>query len=253
MRTLFYSAMAAASFGLLAAATPASAENAPWTCMSPAFACGDAPVARTHRTAFGGGSSYGHKIKKVSAERNHKRHAKAETVKAKSEQRVARAEQPAVKPQAKVEVPERKDAQAPAAKQDKLANADTKTGDTKTGEKTAVVAVKPNITVRKVETEGSHRVVSTQTGMASYYWQGQMTASGVRFNPNAMTAAHRTLPFGTKVRVTNKRNGKSVIVTINDRGPFIRGRIIDLSNAAAGVIGMRSSGVAPVTVERIGG
>jgi rare lipoprotein A len=68
-----------------------------------------------------------------------------------------------------------------------------------------------------------------------------------------MTAAHRTLPFGTKVRVTNKNNGKSVIVTINDRGPFIRGRIIDLSTAAAGVIGMRGAGVAPVTVERLGG
>ncbi|MBI1651230.1 septal ring lytic transglycosylase RlpA family protein [Hyphomicrobium sulfonivorans] len=87
--------------------------------------------------------------------------------------------------------------------------------------------------------------------MASYYWQPQMTASGVRFNPNAMTAAHRSLPFGTKVRVTNKRNGKSVVVTINDRGPFIKGRIIDLSNAAAGVIGMRASGVAPVVVERL--
>jgi len=246
MRTLFSSAMAAACFGLLAV-TPASAENAPWTCMSPAFACGDAPVAHSHRTAFGG-NSYGRKIKKASAERHHKRHAKAETTKAKSEQRVASAEQPATKPQAKVDVPERKAASAPAAKQDKQASTDIKAG-----EKTAALPVKPNITVRKVETEGTHRVVSTQTGMASYYWQGQMTASGVRFNPNAMTAAHRTLPFGTKVRVTNKRNGKSVIVTINDRGPFIRGRIIDLSNAAAGVIGMRSSGVAPVTVERIGG
>ena len=252
MRTLFYSAMAAACFGLLAV-TPVSAENAPWTCMSPAFACGDAPVARSHRTAFGG-SSYGHKMKKASAERHHKRHAKAEITKAKSEQRIARAEQSAVKPQAKVDVPERKDAQAPAAKQDKQASTNAKSGDTKAGDtKTAAVAIKPDITVRKVETEGTHRVVSTQTGMASYYWQGQMTASGVRFNPNAMTAAHRTLPFGTKVRVTNKRNGKSVVVTINDRGPFIRGRIIDLSNAAAGVIGMRSSGVAPVTVERIGG
>ncbi|HET6321684.1 MAG TPA: septal ring lytic transglycosylase RlpA family protein [Hyphomicrobium sp.] len=251
MRTLFYSAMAAACFGLLAV-TPASAENAPWTCMSPAFACGDAPVVHSHRTAFTG-NGYGRKIKKVSAERSHRHHAKAETTKAKSGQRLARAEQPAVKPQAKMEVPERKDAQAPAAKQDKQASTSAKAADTKTGEKTAAVAVKPNITVRKVETESTHRVLSTQTGMASYYWQGQMTASGVRFNPNAMTAAHRTLPFGTKVRVTNKRNGKSVIVTINDRGPFIRGRIIDLSNAAAGVIGMRSSGVAPVTVERIGG
>ncbi len=90
--------------------------------------------------------------------------------------------------------------------------------------------------------------------MASYYGSesGSQTASGQRFNPSAMTAAHRSLPFGTKVRVTNKRNGKSVIVTINDRGPFIRGRIIDLSTAAAGIIGMRSSGVAPVTVEAHG-
>ena len=87
--------------------------------------------------------------------------------------------------------------------------------------------------------------------MASYDDGRAQTASGARFNPNAMTAAHRNLPFGTKVRVTNKRNGKTVIVTINDRGPFIRGRIIDLSNAAAGIIGMRSAGVAPVVVERI--
>jgi rare lipoprotein A len=85
-------------------------------------------------------------------------------------------------------------------------------------------------------------------GMASYYWQGQQTASGARFNPNAMTAAHKTLPFGTKVLVTNRRNGKSVVVTINDRGPFVKGRIIDLSKGAAAKIGMLGSGVAPVTV-----
>lgn len=95
---------------------------------------------------------------------------------------------------------------------------------------------------------------STQSGMASYYGteSGSQTASGARFNPSAMTAAHRTLPFGTKVRVTNKRNGRSVVVTINDRGPFIRGRIIDLSTGAAGIIGMRSAGIAPVTVEVLG-
>jgi len=92
------------------------------------------------------------------------------------------------------------------------------------------------------------------SGMASYYGSesGSRTASGARFVPSAMTAAHRTLPFGTKVRVTNKRNGRSVVVTINDRGPFIRGRIIDLSSGAAGVIGMRSSGVAPVSMEVLG-
>jgi len=90
--------------------------------------------------------------------------------------------------------------------------------------------------------------------MASYYGSesGSRTASGAHFNPGAMTAAHRSLPFGTRVRVTNRRNGRSVVVTINDRGPFIRGRVIDLSSGAAGVIGMRGSGVAPVSLEVLG-
>lgn len=86
-------------------------------------------------------------------------------------------------------------------------------------------------------------------GKASYYWQPQGIACGPgRFNPNAMTAAHKTLKCGTKVKVTNKRNGKSVVVTINDRGPFIKGRIIDLSKAAAAKIGMLKSGVVPVKI-----
>lgn len=92
----------------------------------------------------------------------------------------------------------------------------------------------------------------TLTGKASYYWQPQPVASGGWFNPNAMTAAHKTLPFGTKVRVTNQNNGKSVVVTINDRGPYIAGRIIDLSKAAAGVISMQGAGVVPVKVAVLG-
>jgi rare lipoprotein A len=88
-------------------------------------------------------------------------------------------------------------------------------------------------------------------GKASYYWQPQAVACGGRFNPNALTAAHKTLPCGTKVRVTNRRNGKSVVVTINDRGPFVRGRIIDLSKRAAQHIQMTGAGVVPVTVTRI--
>ncbi|MEQ1672036.1 MAG: septal ring lytic transglycosylase RlpA family protein [Hyphomicrobium sp.] len=92
----------------------------------------------------------------------------------------------------------------------------------------------------------------TLTGKASYYWQPQALASGGRFNPNAMTAAHKTLPFGTKVRVTNQNNGQSVVVTINDRGPYIAGRIIDLSKAAAHSINMQGSGVVPVTVAVLG-
>ncbi len=95
---------------------------------------------------------------------------------------------------------------------------------------------------------GSHY----QSGMASYYWQPQKLASGGWFNPNAMTAAHKTLPFGTKVRVTNKNNGQSVVVTINDRGPYIAGRVIDLSKAAAGAINMQNSGVVPVNVAVLG-
>ena len=92
-------------------------------------------------------------------------------------------------------------------------------------------------------------------GIASFYgayFAGKKTASGERFNPSRMTAAHKTLPFGTRVRVTNMRNGRSVVVRINDRGPFIRGRVIDLSRGAAGVIGMIGRGIAPVRVEVLG-
>ncbi|WP_408004571.1 septal ring lytic transglycosylase RlpA family protein [Pseudorhizobium endolithicum] len=83
-------------------------------------------------------------------------------------------------------------------------------------------------------------------GHASWYALTSKTASGERMNPAHLTAAHRSLPFGTKVKVTNKRNGKSVIVRINDRGPFIKGRVIDVSKAAAQNIGMVRSGTAQV-------
>ena len=89
-------------------------------------------------------------------------------------------------------------------------------------------------------------------GKASYYWQDQMTATGGRFDKHALTAAHRTLPFGTRVRVTRADNGKNVIVRINDRGPFKPGRIIDLSQRAAEVIGMTARGVASVKLEVLG-
>jgi rare lipoprotein A len=89
------------------------------------------------------------------------------------------------------------------------------------------------------------------TGIASYYWQDQMTANGERFDKTAMTAAHKTLPINTRVRVTNVVNGKSVVVRINDRGPFKPGRVIDLSEAAAGAIDMHKVGLVPVKVEII--
>ena len=89
------------------------------------------------------------------------------------------------------------------------------------------------------------------TVVASYYQYGKWTASGERFHPNDLSAAHRTLPFGTEVKVTNVSNDKSVVVKINDRGPHIKSRDIDLSRGAARKIGMLSSGVAKVTLEVI--
>lgn len=89
-----------------------------------------------------------------------------------------------------------------------------------------------------------------QSGVASIYSteSGSRTASGARLNPGALTAAHRSLPFGSKVKVTNRRNGRTVVVTVNDRGPFVRGRIIDVTPAAAAALGF--SGLTQVTVER---
>jgi rare lipoprotein A len=90
-----------------------------------------------------------------------------------------------------------------------------------------------------------------ETGIASYYWQPQAVASGGRFNPNAMTAAHKTLPFGTRVRVTSLSSGRSVEVVINDRGPYVAGRVIDLSRRAAENLGMTGAGLAKVSVQRL--
>lgn len=86
--------------------------------------------------------------------------------------------------------------------------------------------------------------------MASYYNMRTKTANGERCNPGHLTAAHKTLPFGTMVRVTNRRNNRSVVVRINDRGPFVHGRVIDLTPAGARMIGM--SGLAPVSLAVIG-
>jgi rare lipoprotein A len=95
----------------------------------------------------------------------------------------------------------------------------------------------------------SARASHASDGMASYYWQGQKTASGERFNAREMTAAHPTLPFGTKVRVTDVNSGRSVTVRVNDRGPFVKGRVIDVSQAAAESLGMTGRGVTKVKLD----
>jgi rare lipoprotein A len=97
-----------------------------------------------------------------------------------------------------------------------------------------------------VTTGSAVKKAEAQVGVASYYKSGRKTANGERFNPNGYTAAHRTLKFGTRVKVTNLRNGQSVVVRINDRGPFIRGRIIDLAYGAARAVGLHRSGTAKV-------
>lgn len=102
--------------------------------------------------------------------------------------------------------------------------------------------------------ESQAAVGSKFTGEASYYadkYHGRMTANGEIFDMNKISAAHKTLPFGTKLKVTNISNGKTVTVKINDRGPFVGGRIIDLSKAAAERIGMIESGVTKVELEVI--
>jgi rare lipoprotein A len=88
-----------------------------------------------------------------------------------------------------------------------------------------------------------------QSGLASWYRHGERTASGEPFRADALTAAHRTLPFGTRVKVVHPRNGRSVVVRINDRGPFVRGRVLDLSHGAARALDI--TGVAAITVHSL--
>jgi rare lipoprotein A len=104
----------------------------------------------------------------------------------------------------------------------------------------------------------SRQLIAQSIGKASFYGNepgegGPLTANGERYNPGGLTAAHRTLPFGTRVRVTSPNTGRSVVVRINDRGPFIGGRAIDLSIGAARAIGLTSSGVGTVRMDVLGG
>jgi rare lipoprotein A len=99
---------------------------------------------------------------------------------------------------------------------------------------------------------GGSKSAFTQSGQGSYYadkFAGRPTASGTPYRPGKLTAAHNTLPFGTKIKVTNTKTGRSVKVTVNDRGPHVKGRIVDLSKKAAKKIGLVDAGVAPVQLK----
>ena len=129
----------------------------------------------------------------------------------------------------------------------KSASSDNKASASKAGSRKRGSASPKSTQVKK-----SHPTNTKSSGhggscKASYYWQGQMTANGERFNTNDFTAAHKSLPFNSRVQVTNKANGKSVTVRINDRGPYISGRCLDLSTAAMKQIGGTGAGVVSVS------
>jgi rare lipoprotein A len=118
----------------------------------------------------------------------------------------------------------------------------------------AVLALGVATSVSIASAKGRTSGVKATSGSASWYggqFHGRKTANGERYNMNGLTAAHRSLPFGTKVRVTNRKNGKSVVVRINDRGPYVGKRVIDLSRGAAQAVSMIHSGTAPVTLQVI--
>lgn len=152
----------------------------------------------------------------------------------------APATDPAGERQVSVPAPEEKTAEAGAT-----VEADAAT--------TAGKAPKPGKTTKRNEAakknSAKDKVISSGRCGASFYDEGQMTASGERFDPGAMTAAHKTLPMGSKVRVTNPGNGKTVTVRINDRGPYVSGRCLDLSRAAFDAIGNLSAGTMSVKYE----
>jgi peptidoglycan lytic transglycosylase len=254
MRSYIRPVLCAAILGFI----PLAQAQAHWECMGFAVACegsggfarGEMP-ARRHADR-GYDRDYGDRDY---APRRHRAEARHQA----PAQRVASLEQP--KAETKAVETKQVEAKQVETKPVKTTSVDTKAAEAPrpaaeaqrpelpTQRKVAAADVTPPAPVRVAEAHGK-----TQSGMASYYGteSGSQTSSGEHFNPNAMTAAHRTLPFGTKVLVTNKRNGRSVIVRINDRGPFVYGRIIDLSTAAADVIGMRGAGVASVTLEVLG-
>jgi rare lipoprotein A len=230
MRIYLFSALAIVSFGLVAA-QPAAASTY-WSCMGPEVACGS--------SASPSGSSYNYRARervyageterRASGYRANERRAAERPERQKTPARVA-----AVNPRS--EAATATDT-APAPVQKKVATAEPTVAPKAAAESSSITT---KVTASR----------PIQSGMASYYGteSGSQTASGARFIPSAMTAAHRSLPFGTKVLVTNKSNGRSVVVTINDRGPFVGGRVIDLSTGAAGAIGMLGAGVARVSLE----
>jgi rare lipoprotein A len=224
MRSIFKSVLAVLPLALFAQ-SPAHAATEGWrqSCSGPAYVCGGETVAPKTIAAK--------PAKKSSTVANKPAKAiKAANVKAKKPVAVSSDDEPV---KAKV-------------KKAKVAKAAVNNDDDEDAPKTKKKAAKAS------KGGGGSEY---QSGMASWYggnFNGRKTANGEIYDMNEMTAAHKTLPFGTRVRVTNTRNGDSVDVRINDRGPYVGGRVIDLSRAAANDIGVTASGVAPVKLTILG-
>lgn len=220
MRSFCKAILAIAPVGLFSAA-PAFAASEDWrqSCAGPAYICGDAKAATVQPVKKAKPAA----IAKSKVTTKTQNTAKADDdTPIKPKKKVA-----AAKPKAKVAARQDDDgAAAPKKKKVKIA----KSYDDNAGS-------------------------AFQSGVASWYggqFHGRKTANGETYNMWSYTAAHRSLPFGTRVKVTNTRNGDTVIVRINDRGPFVGGRVIDLSRAAAGDIGISSSGVGHVKLTVLG-
>ncbi|WP_329105592.1 septal ring lytic transglycosylase RlpA family protein [Micromonospora sp. NBC_01699] len=128
----------------------------------------------------------------------------------------------------------------------------TRTPERASRGKTRAAAPKPSATTKKPKPAAATPVVGSGTCGASFYDQGQLTANGENFDPSSLTAAHLTLAFNTRVRVINPDNGKSVVVRINDRGPYVGGRCLDLSRAAFAAIASTDLGAITVRYEILG-
>lgn len=240
---------------IISTAAEAAQESWRHTCVGPEHAC-SAPAAspKTPKAAAKTGTLKSKSAAKSKATIKETAEADDTKPKAKAKTKSATVKSKTSKPAAVADKDE------PQVKAKKKAKAIAKADDDETPvkpKKKAKVAAKAND-----DDDGAPQKKSKggggsafQSGMASWYggnFHGRKTANGETYDMWDMTAAHKTLPFGTRVRVTNTRNGDYVDVRINDRGPFVGGRIIDLSAAAAGELGMTGSGVAPVKVTILG-
>jgi rare lipoprotein A len=237
MRSIYKPVLALLPLALFAQ-SPAHAAAEGWkqSCSGPAYVCGDAVSSPKTATA-----------KPANKAATTTKIAKA---KVKKPVEVSSDDNAPVKAKAKKKVASTAKSKAKVADAPVKAKAKTKVAKAPVDEDEVQPKAK-----KKVAKASKGGGTEYQSGMASWYggnFNGRKTANGEIYNMNEMTAAHKTLPFGTLVRVTNTRNGDTVDVRINDRGPFVGGRVIDLSRAAASDIGVTASGVAPVKLTILG-